>query len=76
MYLNMLRTSILPVIHQLCGNDPFYFKQDGASPHYHRYIRGYHEETLPGQWIERRGSTEYPPRSFVSAPSTFTCGGP
>jgi hypothetical protein len=35
MYRNMLRKSILPVVHQLYGNKPFYFQQGGAPPHYH-----------------------------------------
>jgi hypothetical protein len=34
--LNMLRTSILLAIHQLCGS-----KQDGASPHYHPQVTVY-----------------------------------
>jgi hypothetical protein len=28
-------TFILTAIHQLYGNEPFYFQQDGAPPHYH-----------------------------------------
>jgi len=35
VYLDMLRTSILPEIRTLFGNDRFYFQQDGASPHFH-----------------------------------------
>jgi hypothetical protein len=35
VYLNMLRTSILLTIHQLYGNEPFYFQEDGAPPQYH-----------------------------------------
>jgi hypothetical protein len=31
MYLKMLRASILPAIHQLYVNEPFYFQQDGAT---------------------------------------------
>jgi hypothetical protein len=54
MYLNMQ-----PAIHQLYGNEPFYFQQDGAPPGYHTDIRSYLNGTLPGQWIGRRGSVEY-----------------
>jgi hypothetical protein len=39
VYLSMLWTSILPAIHQPYGNDPFYFQQDGAPPHYYRDVR-------------------------------------
>jgi hypothetical protein len=63
MDLNMLRTSILPAIRQLWGNEPFCFQQDGAPPHYHRDVGSYLDETLLAQWIGRRGSVEYPPRS-------------
>jgi hypothetical protein len=33
------------------------------TPHYHRDVRSYVNETLPGQWIWWRGSVEYPPCS-------------
>jgi hypothetical protein len=36
----------------------------------HQDVRSYLDETLPGQWIGRRGSVEYAHRQ------TFTCGGP
>jgi hypothetical protein len=68
VYLNMLRTFILPAIHQLYGNEPFYFQQDGAPPHHHPDVRSYFDETLPGQWIRRRGSVEYPPFSRHLSP--------
>ena len=51
VYLDMLRTSILPAIRTLFGNDRFYFKQDGAPLHFHRDVRAYPDENLPGQWI-------------------------
>jgi hypothetical protein len=56
----MLWISILPVIHQLYGNKPFYFQQDGAPPHYYQDIRSYLDDILPGQWIGQRGCVEYP----------------
>jgi hypothetical protein len=60
-HLNILWTSILPAIHQLYENEPIYFQKDGAPPHYHQDIRSYLKETLPGQWIGRRGNVEYHP---------------
>jgi hypothetical protein len=75
MYLNMLRTSTLTVIHQFYENEPFYFQQNGA-PHYHRDVRCYLNETLPGQWIGRKGSGDYPPRAPDLTHTTFICGGP
>ena len=59
----MLHTSILPAIRTLFGNDRFYFQQDGTPPHFHRDVRAYLNENLPGQWIGRRGAVECPPRS-------------
>jgi hypothetical protein len=67
----MLRTSILLAIHALYENEQFYFQQDGAPPHYHRDVRTYLYETMPGQWIGRRGAVEYPPRSPDIAPLDF-----
>ena len=63
VYLDMLRTSILPAIRTLFRNDRFYFQQDGAPLHFHRDVRAYLDENLPGQWIGRRGAVEFPPRS-------------
>jgi hypothetical protein len=34
-----------------------YLQQDGAPPHYHRLVRAYLDDTLPGRWIGRRGAT-------------------
>ena len=63
VYLDMLRTSILPAIHTVFGNDRFYFQQDGAPPHFHLDVRDYLDENFPGQWIGRRGALDFPPRS-------------
>jgi hypothetical protein len=66
-----IRTFILLFFQQLCGNEPFYFQEDGAQEHYHRNVRSYHDEILPGQWIGRRGSFECPPRSPGLTPLDF-----
>lgn len=71
-YLDMLQTRILPAIQALYGNEMFYFQQDGAPPHYHRDVRLYLDETLPGRWVGRRGAAaEYPPRSPDLTPLDF-----
>jgi hypothetical protein len=36
---------------------------DSAPPRYHRYVRAYLDDTLPGRRIGRRGAIECPPRS-------------
>jgi hypothetical protein len=54
-----------------CFGHPFYFQQDDAPPHYHRDVRSYLNENLPGLWIGQRGSVEYPPRSPNLPPLNF-----
>jgi hypothetical protein len=54
----MVLEQLLPAILQLYGNEPFYFQQDSAPPHYHRDIRSYLDETPSGQWIGQRASVE------------------
>jgi hypothetical protein len=71
VYLDMLHTSILPAIRALYGNERFYLQHDGAPPHYHRDVRAYLDEILPGQWIGRRGAVEFPPRSPDLTPLNF-----
>jgi hypothetical protein len=56
------------------ANEPFYFQQDGASPHYHRDVRNYLDETLSGQRLKRRYIVEYPPRLPDLTPSNIACG--
>lgn len=71
VYLNMIQTSVLPAIRALYGNEEFYFQQDGAPPHYHRDVRAYLDDNLPGHWIGRRGPIEFPPRSPDLTPLDF-----
>jgi hypothetical protein len=71
LYLDMLQTSILPAIRELYGDESFYLQQDGVPPHYHRDVRMYLDETLPGRWIGRRGAVEIPPRSPDLTPLDF-----
>lgn len=40
-----------------------WFQQNGAPPHFDVAVRNFLNETFPGQWIGRRGSLEWPPRS-------------
>jgi len=71
LYLDMLQTSILPAIRELYGDESFYLQQDGAPPHYHQDGRMHLDETLPGQWIGRRGAVEFPPQSPDLTPLDF-----
>jgi hypothetical protein len=77
MYFNMLWISILPAIHQLYGNKPFYFQQDSAPPHYYRHIWSYLDEILPCQRIGQGGCVGYPLCSHDLNPLDFYLwGGP
>ncbi|KAJ4449679.1 hypothetical protein ANN_01083 [Periplaneta americana] len=71
VYLNMLRTSVLSAIRTLYGNEKFYFEQDVAPPHYHRYVRAYLDDNYPGHWIGRRGPIDFPPCSSDLTPLDF-----
>ncbi|PNF33829.1 hypothetical protein B7P43_G08609 [Cryptotermes secundus] len=70
VYLDMLQTSIFLAIRELLGDERFYL-QDGAPPHYHRDVRAYLDDTLPGRWVGRRGAIEYQPRSPDLTPLDF-----
>ena len=71
LYLDMLQTSTLSAIRELYGDESFYLQQDGALPHYHRDVRMYLDETVPGRWIGRRSAVEFPPRSPDLTPLDF-----
>jgi hypothetical protein len=55
----------------VCICERFYLQQDGAPPHYHRHVRAYLYDTLPGRWIGRRGAIGYSPRSPDLTPLLF-----
>ena len=70
-YLEMLRSSILPVIRALYEKSEVFYQQDGAPPHYHRDVRAFLDENLQGHWLGRRGTFEFPPRSPDLTPLDF-----
>jgi hypothetical protein len=70
-YLTMLDGSILPAIRERYGNERFYYQKDGAPPHYHRNVRVYLDQNVPGHWIGRRGPIDFPPRSPDLTPLDF-----
>ena len=51
------------------------YQQDGASPHYSNKVRNFLNSKLPGSWIGRRGSIEWPARSPDLTPLDFFCWG-
>ncbi|KAJ4449634.1 hypothetical protein ANN_01038 [Periplaneta americana] len=65
-YLDMLENYAVPQI-----QDEFFFRQDGAPPHYANQIRDYLNTRFPNKWIGRSGSIEWPPRSPHLTPLDF-----
>jgi hypothetical protein len=68
VYLDLLQEFVGPRVEQMFGDAEIYFQRDGAPPHYHREVRGYHDTTLPDSWIGQRGSIEYPAHSTDLTP--------
>ena len=46
--MNMIQTSVLFAIRASYGDEECYLQQDGAPPHYHRDVRAYLDDNLPG----------------------------
>jgi len=67
----MVLSYILPAIRANYENSEVFYQQDGASPHYHRDLRGFPDENLQGHWTGRRGTFEFPPRSPDLTPLDF-----
>ena len=65
--LDMLENWLMP---QLTDEEVqvYIYQQDGAPPHWHKEVRGYLNEHLPGRWVGRAAATDntfctWPPRS-------------
>lgn len=57
-YVAILQDIVSPFL-----SETQYYQHDGAPPHYSLLARNWLNENLPGRWIGRRGSQEWPPRS-------------
>lgn len=77
MYLNLIENIVHPLLVDIVENDDRYsadeltFQQDGAPPHFARPVTDFLNATFPGQWIGRRGPTEWPARSPDLTPLDF-----
>jgi hypothetical protein len=77
MYLQLLEDAIDPALTDIIENVPEYdedhliFQQDGAPPHYALIVRQYLDQRFLRNWIGRRGSIEWPPRSPDLSPLDF-----
>lgn len=69
-YCQILQEKVIPYFNKGIGKTMLY-QQDGAPPHYSKSARQFLETRLPGRWIGRRGSIEWPARSPDLTPCDF-----
>lgn len=71
-YLEMLQDVVLPELQNnpLFENTNFIWQQDGAPPHYSLVVRECISSNFD-EWIGRRGTTDWPPRSCDLTPLDF-----
>lgn len=70
----MLKSDILPELEEDSNFQTMIWQQDGAPPHYGQAVREYLDDTFD-QWIGRRGTIEWPPRSPDLTPCDFSLWG-
>ena len=58
-------------IHELYGNDEFFFQQDGTLPHYHQDMWAYLNENLQGHWLRWIDAVRFLLCSPDSTPADF-----
>jgi len=73
-YFRMLNDSIIPQLEAHSDFRTMIWQQDGAPPHYGQIVRDYLDDTFV-QWIGRRGTVEWPPRSPDLTPCDFSLWG-
>ncbi len=73
-YLEMLQNIIIPQLEKRTEFEKMIWHQDGAPPHYGKIVREYLDDTFV-QWIGRRGTVEWPPRSPDITPCDFSLWG-
>jgi hypothetical protein len=73
-YLQMLKNNIIPELEEHSNFQTMIWQQDGAPAHYGQVVRNYLDDTFV-QWISRRGTIEWPPRSPDLTPCDFSLWG-
>jgi DNA-binding XRE family transcriptional regulator len=73
-YLQMLKNNIISQLEEHPNFETMIWQQDGAPPHYGQAVRDYLDNTF-AQWIGRRGTIEWPPRSPDLTPCDFSLWG-
>jgi transposase len=69
IYIDMLENFAFPQLEELQPN--VIFQQDGAPPHWKRFVRDCLDQKFPNRWIGRGGPTPWPPRSPDITPCDF-----
>lgn len=73
-YLQMVKNNIIPELEDHSNFQTMICQQDGAPAHYGQVVRNYLDDTF-SQWISRRGTIEWPPRSPDLTPCDFSLWG-
>jgi hypothetical protein len=73
-WLEMLGDEMVPEL-VLIGEQPKWFMQDGAPPHYATTVRHWLDDMFPHRWIGRRGPVEWAPGSPDLNPLDFAFWG-
>ena len=74
--LAMLTDTVLPELENnpIYDNVRFIWQQDGAPPHYGLDVRNFLDNTFE-EWVGRRGTVDWPPRSCDLTPCDFSMWG-
>jgi len=70
----MLKKNIIPELEEHSNFQTTIWQPDGAPRHYGQVVRDYLDDTFL-QWIGRRGTVEWPPRSPDLTPCDFSLWG-
>ena len=70
LYLDMLQNDLMPHLARINEGKPLWFMQDGAPPHYATIVRNWLNGNFEN-WIGRRGTVEWAPRSPDLTPMDF-----
>ena len=70
VYLRMLQNDLMPQLECIGEGKPLWFMQDGAPPHYATIVRNWLNGNFEN-WIRRRDTAEWAPRSPDFTPMHF-----
>jgi len=70
-YLQMLEDYLWPKVSGWENVDELVFMHDGAPPQFALSVRAWLDQKIPGRWLGRRGTHEWPARSPDLTPCDF-----